>query len=185
MTWEEAGTLQPLAIGVAIGIRANLRAHQTLAIMGCGPIGLFAAAVAHAYSTRLIVGFEPNPKRVAFARAYKSPITGKPIFDHVFQVDDLPSVREAKGNGAANGHGHAHHATSDEDLVGEIKFDAAKARAQEYIKQVDVGEDGFDRVIEASGAEDAGLLGIAIAKQGATCEQTPLIAAPQAELTKC
>lgn len=162
LSWEEAGSLQPLAIGVAIGIRADLRAHQTLAIMGCGPIGLITAAVAHANSAKLIIGFDINPKRCEFARKYISPITGRPIFDRVFQVDSLPTTRKS-ANGA-NGHG-AH-----DENVGDVKYDAAKERAKEYLAIMNVEADGVDRVVEASGAEDAGLLGIAIAKQGATCE---------------
>lgn len=56
--------------------------------------------------------------------------------------------------------------------IGDIKWEAAKARAATWIKEVGLSnEEGVDRVIEASGAEDCGLLGCAIAKQGAICEQ--------------
>lgn len=33
VTWEEAGCIQPLAIGVQLGRRANLRSHQTVAVL--------------------------------------------------------------------------------------------------------------------------------------------------------
>ncbi len=158
LSWEEAGSVQPLAVGVAIGIRADIRAHQTVAVIGCGPIGLIAAAVCRAYGVSKIVGFDINPKRVAFAERYVS--GGRSVFDKVILVDDLPT----HANGSANGHGH------DEHPVGDIKFEAAKARATAYLAEAGLDADGVDRVIEASGAEDAGLLGIAIARQGATCE---------------
>ncbi|BEI85011.1 hypothetical protein CcaverHIS002_0504120 [Cutaneotrichosporon cavernicola] len=154
LSWEEAGSVQPLAVGVAIGIRADIRAHQTVAVIGCGPIGLIAAAVCRAYGVSQIVGFDINPKRVAFAQGYVS--GGAQVFDSVFLVDDLPT----QANGTANGH--------DEHPVGDIKFEAAKIRAAKYLAKAGLDADGVDRVIEASGAEDAGLLGIAIARQGAT-----------------
>lgn len=174
VSWDEAGALQPLAIGVQIGKRVDLRAHQSVAIMGCGPIGLIAAAVAHSYSAKSIVGFDINPKRVDFARAYKSPITGKPIFDSVFLVTDLPSKQadlDAERSSGVNGrNGHAHSA--EEMTTGDVKYEAAKFRAAGYLRQMgeNVDADGVDRVIEASGAEDAGMLGVAIAKQGAICK---------------
>lgn len=163
VSWEVAGSIQPLAIGVMIGKRGDLRPHQTLAIMGCGPIGLITAAVAHAYSARKIIGFDINPKRVAFAKAYISPITGRPIYDHVFLVDELPATDgEANGHGGDDGH---------DVRVGDIKYKHAQARAAEYLAAAGLpGADGVDRVVEASGAEDAGLLGIAIVKQGGTCK---------------
>ncbi|KAK1927366.1 putative xylitol dehydrogenase [Papiliotrema laurentii] len=180
ISWEESGSIQPLAIGVQIGKRVDLRAHQTVAIFGCGPIGLITAAVAHAYSARKIIAVDNNPKRVEFAKKYISPITGKPIIDHVFLNTDLPSsIPQSNGHmngvsptdvGAGVGDGEAgvveeeHHVTP-----GDIKWEAAKERAAKWIAEAGLtAEEGFDRVIEASGAEDCGLLGVAIAKQGAT-----------------
>lgn len=149
--WDVAGALQPLAIGVQIGKRCDIRAHQTVAVMGCGPIGLIAAAVAHAYCVSGIIGFDNNPKRVEFARKYLSPITGKPIFDKVFLVEELVGVE-------------------GDFTPGDAKFEAAKLRAARYLEEAGWSADGVDRVIEASGAEDAAMLGIALAKMGATCE---------------
>lgn len=33
VSWEEAGCIQPLAIAVQLGRRANMRAHQTVAVL--------------------------------------------------------------------------------------------------------------------------------------------------------
>lgn len=151
--WDVAGALQPLAIGVMIAQRCDIRAHQTLAIMGCGPIGLIAAAVAHAYSVSKIIGFDINPKRVEFAQNYISPITGKPIFDKVFLVDELDKGLDA-----------------GDFTPGDAKFEEAKRRAATYLAEAGLSPEGVDRVVEASGAEDSGMLGIAIARMGATCE---------------
>ncbi|KAL1737793.1 hypothetical protein HDZ31DRAFT_51820, partial [Schizophyllum fasciatum] len=160
VSWDEAGCIQPLAIGVQIGKRVDLRAHQTVAIFGCGPIGLIAGAVAHAYSARKIIACDINPSRVEFARKYISPLTGKPIFDHVFGAAPTP---------AGAGDGEVGEVDDHEETLGDRKWAHAQARAAEFLKEAGLSaEEGVDRVIEASGAEDCGLIGVAIAKQGGT-----------------
>ncbi|KAL1681416.1 chaperonin 10-like protein [Schizophyllum commune] len=179
VSWDEAGCIQPLAIGVQIGKRVDLRAHQTVAIFGCGPIGLIAGAVAHAYSARRIIACDINPSRVEFARKYISPLTGKPIFDHVFvntKLSDKPVKQGAPPHpqgsdptpaGVADG--EVGEVEDHEQTPGDIKWTHAQARAAEFLEQAGLaGEGGVDRVIEASGAEDCGLIGVAIAKLGAT-----------------
>ncbi|KAI1324501.1 GroES-like protein [Xylariaceae sp. FL0255] len=155
VSWDEAGSIQPLAIGCMIGKRADVRPHKTMAIFGCGPIGLISAAVSHVYSTRKIIAFDINPKRVEFAKKYISPLTGKPIIDHVFHIDALPSQPKSAQEGE-------HHQTE-----GDYKFEIAEARMMEILRQVGLEEEGgVDTVIEASGAGDAMMHGIAIAKLG-------------------
>lgn len=114
-----------------------------------------------------------------------SPLTGKPIFDAVFLNTALPTTSlkpQAKtkstqhvgtdtevGDATAQAGDDEH----DHESIGDIKWEHAKLRAQDWIKELGlVDEEGVDRVVEASGAEDSMLLGIAIAKQGATCEST-------------
>lgn len=117
-----------------------------------------------------------------------SPLTGKPIYDKVFLTTDLPTTSLKQWatavNGDLNGNGHGtsngdHGAgvgdgevdEHDEETVGDKKWEHAKLRAAEYIDQVGLTEEeGVDRVVEATGSEDCGLLGVAIAKQGAVCE---------------
>ncbi|KAK8861612.1 hypothetical protein IAR55_002435 [Kwoniella newhampshirensis] len=179
VSWEEAGCIQPLAVGVQVGKRVDLRPHKTLAIFGCGPIGLVSAAVAHAYSARKIIMFDNNPVRVEFARKYISPLTGKPIVDHAFVTTDLPteSLREHKPNGLAHAIGEAGSGggigdgevvdEDHEETVGDRKWEQAKKIVASYIKEAGLtAEEGVDRVVEATGAEDCMLMGIAIAKQG-------------------
>jgi len=58
----------------------------------------------------------------------------------------------------------------DHETIGDIKWEHAKLRVQEWVKELGlVDEEGVDRVVEASGAEDCMLLGVAFAKQGGTC----------------
>nr|XP_019001749.1 xylitol dehydrogenase [Kwoniella mangroviensis CBS 8507]OCF65210.1 xylitol dehydrogenase [Kwoniella mangroviensis CBS 8507] len=160
ISWDEAGCIQPLAVGVQIGKRVDLRPHKTLAIFGCGPIGLITAAVAHAYSARKIIAFDNNPDRVEFAKKYISPLTGKPIIDHVFLID---------GSGAGIGDGEINDHEDHEETLGDRKWEQAKKIAAEFAEKAGLlEEEGVDRVVEATGAEDCMLLGIAIAKQGGT-----------------
>ncbi|OXG74228.1 xylitol dehydrogenase [Cryptococcus neoformans Gb118] len=190
LSWEEAGCIQPLAVGIQVGKRVDLRPHKTVAIFGCGPIGLISAAVAHAYSARKIIAFDNNPQRVEFAKRYISPLTGKPIIDHVFLVKDLPtsSLKDSQANGngnMANGHTEAlAHALGEdgsgagmgdgeildedhEETIGDKKWEWAKKIVAGFVQEAGLtAEEGVDRVVEATGAEDCMLMGIAIAKQG-------------------
>ncbi|KII95819.1 hypothetical protein PLICRDRAFT_693958 [Plicaturopsis crispa FD-325 SS-3] len=81
--WEHAGCIQPLAIAVNICRRASIRAHQTVAVFGAGPIGLLTMAVARAYGVALIIAFDINPKRVAYAQAHDA--------DYAFLVQKRPA----------------------------------------------------------------------------------------------
>ncbi|CAK7231602.1 hypothetical protein SCUCBS95973_007972 [Sporothrix curviconia] len=166
--WDVAGSIQPLAIGVQIGKRVDLRAHQTVAIFGCGPIGLITAAVAHAYSASKIIGFDIKPSRVDFAKKYLSPLTGRPIFDNVFLLDPLV-ISETNGTAAtaASEHGHA--------TPGDRAWMAAQKNMDAVMKATGLALDGgVDRVVEASGAQDAMLHGIAICKDGGVYLQVGL-----------
>lgn len=165
LSWEEAGSIQPLAIGVNIARRADLRAHQTLAVIGTGPIGLITGAVARAYGLSKIVGFDVNPKRVEFARKYRDP-SGRAVFDHVFVVPELPTSLPSNGN--ANGDANGGDREEEEVPVGDIKYEAAKRNAKTYLEEAGVDSEGFERIVEASGAEDGGMLGVALAAMGAT-----------------
>lgn len=190
VSWLESGSIQPLAIGVQIGKRVDLRAHHALAIFGCGPIGLITAAVAHAYSASKIIGFDINPARVEFAKKYTSPISGKPIFDHVFLTSDLPTTPlQANGRDpAAENVSEAPSAAGvadadtlnadDEDHlpVGDIKWEHAKVRVAQWLQEAGLDEEGVDRVVEATGSEDCGMYGCAIAKQGGICKWSGVLA---------
>ncbi|CAK7562633.1 MAG: hypothetical protein SEPTF4163_000481 [Sporothrix epigloea] len=155
--WDVAGSIQPLAIGVQIGKRVDLRAHQTVAIFGCGPIGLITAAVAHAYSASKIIGFDIKQSRVDFAKSYLSPLTGKPIFDDVFLLEPLDSETSMP----------APSADHDHVSPGDIAYMAARKNMESVLKVTGLALDGgVDRVVEASGAQDAMLHGVAICKIG-------------------
>ncbi|WVQ78502.1 hypothetical protein IAT38_000588 [Cryptococcus sp. DSM 104549] len=70
ISWEEAGSIQPLAVAVNLARRAGFTAGQTLAISGCGPLGLLVMAVAKAYGVSKILAFDISESRVKFAKEY-------------------------------------------------------------------------------------------------------------------
>ena len=172
--------------------RVDFRAHQTIFIAGCGPIGMITAAVAHAYSARKIVAIDNNPERVEFARKYISPITGKPIIDLVIHngaIPDGPLPSSKKSHAHAHAHdqenGHGAGVTDgeirpeDEAQAGgddhghsaaDTKWEWAKLMVADWVEQAGLTEEeGFDRVIEATGSQDPVMFAIAAAKQGGNC----------------
>lgn len=174
---------------------------------GCGPIGLITAAVAHAYSARKIIAFDISPSRVEFARKYLSPLTGRPIIDHVFLVEPLPGAAQSGveitgsycvppadtadvpvpsttngANGANGGNGEEEH---EEVTEGDFKWGVAQERMVEILRQCGLeAEEGVDTVVEASGAGDSMLHGVAICKQGGTCKYC-LCLIPALDLRLC
>ena len=175
-----------IRLSPSCGSSSSFCQNTLISARGCGPIGLITAAVAHAYSARKIIAFDSNPARVAFARKYISPTTGRPVIDHVFLNEALPSSSrksKPKTNGLAGklgeeptsagiGDGEAGPVEDEEEeTVGDRRWEWAKIIAARYLEEAGLSaEQGVDRVIEASGAEDCGLLGVAIAKQGGICK---------------
>ncbi|CAK7270426.1 hypothetical protein SEPCBS119000_004085 [Sporothrix epigloea] len=147
--WDVAGSIQPLA--------HKSTSPNAETDSGCGPIGLITAAVAHAYSARKIIGFDIKPSRVDFAKSYLSPLTGKPIFDNVFLLEPLAS--EVSTSTPETGHDHV--------SPGDLAYMAAKKNMEVILDATGLALDGgVDRVVEASGAQDTMLHGVAICKAG-------------------
>lgn len=113
--------------------------------------------MAHAYSASKIIGFDIKQSRVDFAKSYLSPLTGKPIFDDVFLLEPLDSETSMP----------APSADHDHVSPGDIAYMAARKNMESVLKVTGLALDGgVDRVVEASGAQDAMLHGVAICKIG-------------------
>lgn len=78
ISWEESGSIQPLAIAIQVGRRAGLRAHQNVVVFGCGPLGLLCMAVAKAYGAKTIIAVDISTKRLEFAKSYAATHTFLP-----------------------------------------------------------------------------------------------------------
>ncbi|KAJ5348529.1 alcohol dehydrogenase [Penicillium brevicompactum] len=136
MNMEEAAMVEPVSVACAIAKTADLRAHQTVLVLGCGPIGVLSQAVAKAYGAKAVVAVDVVQSRLEVAKSYG--------VDHTF----TPSRAE----------------------TGADPMEHAEKVAQQMKEQLGMG-DGFDVVLECSGAEPCVQLGIFAAKPGATFVQ--------------
>lgn len=72
--------MEPLAVGVhSVSNLGGLRASQTIAVFGCGPVGLLCMAVAKAIGASRIVAIDIVPARLEFAKSYAATETYLPI----------------------------------------------------------------------------------------------------------
>jgi D-xylulose reductase len=61
MNLKEAAMVEPVSVACAIAKTADIRAHQTVLVLGCGPIGVLCQAVAKA---KTIVGVDVVQSRL-------------------------------------------------------------------------------------------------------------------------
>ncbi|KAM3418780.1 hypothetical protein BST61_g4750 [Cercospora zeina] len=70
MSMEEGALVEPTAVAVQICKVAELRAGQTVVVMGCGPIGVMCQAVAKAYGAKRVIGVDVVQSRLDFAKSF-------------------------------------------------------------------------------------------------------------------
>jgi D-xylulose reductase len=78
MSLEEGAMAEPVSVALAIAKTAELKAHQTVLVMGCGPIGILCQAVARAWGAAKVIGVDVVDSRLALAASYGSDGTYKP-----------------------------------------------------------------------------------------------------------
>jgi L-iditol 2-dehydrogenase len=69
LTWHQATLMEPVAVWVHIYELAPVLMGQTVAVLGCGSIGLLGIAMAKAAGARLILACDKAPHRLEMARA--------------------------------------------------------------------------------------------------------------------
>ena len=63
--------MEPLSVGVhAVHRVGDFRAGQSIAVFGCGPVGLLCMAVAKASGASRIIAIDVNSARLDFAKTY-------------------------------------------------------------------------------------------------------------------
>lgn len=70
MDLEEAAMVEPVSVAVAIGKTGDIRAGQTVVVMGCGPIGLLCQAVAKQWGVKKVIGVDIVQSRLDLAETY-------------------------------------------------------------------------------------------------------------------
>jgi D-xylulose reductase len=78
MDLEEGAMAEPVSVALAIAKTAELKAHQTVVVMGCGPIGILCQAVARAWGAAKVIGVDIVDSRLELASSYGADGTYKP-----------------------------------------------------------------------------------------------------------
>jgi D-xylulose reductase len=72
--------MEPLSVAVhAVSNIGSLRVNQSIAIFGCGPVGLLCMAVAKALGASRIIAVDIVPSRLEFAKKYVATDTFLPL----------------------------------------------------------------------------------------------------------
>uniref|UniRef100_A0A8H7K337 L-arabinitol 4-dehydrogenase n=1 Tax=Bionectria ochroleuca TaxID=29856 RepID=A0A8H7K337_BIOOC len=78
MDMEESAMVEPVAVACAINKTADVRAHQTVIVMGCGPIGILSQAVAKQSGAKKVIGVDIVQSRLDLAAQYGADETFMP-----------------------------------------------------------------------------------------------------------
>ncbi|TFK91478.1 xylitol dehydrogenase [Polyporus arcularius HHB13444] len=71
LTLEDGALMEPLSVAVhAVANIAQLRANQSVAVFGAGPVGLLCLAVARALGASRVIAVDIVPSRLEFAKQY-------------------------------------------------------------------------------------------------------------------
>jgi D-xylulose reductase len=80
VTLEDGAMMEPLAVGAhSVSTLGGFRSGQSVAIFGCGPVGLLCMAVAKALGAARIIAVDIVPSRLEFAKAYAATETYLPV----------------------------------------------------------------------------------------------------------
>jgi len=94
--WEEAATIEPLAVACYAVTRARIQEKETVAILGAGMIGQCIAQVCQTMGTRTIVS-EPSPTRLTLAEKLGAGMVLNPR-----DVDPVKSIATATSGDMAS-----------------------------------------------------------------------------------
>ncbi len=83
--WEGA-PVEPLAVGLHAARRSGMRAGDTVAVFGCGPIGLTALRAARAAGAKEVFVSEPNDSRREVAHRLEADVALDPTTDDVVET---------------------------------------------------------------------------------------------------
>jgi D-xylulose reductase len=78
MDMEEAAMVEPVSVACAIAKTADLRAQQTVVVMGCGPIGILCQAVSKQFGAKKVIGIDVVQARLDLAQSYGADATFMP-----------------------------------------------------------------------------------------------------------
>jgi len=84
---DDGALLEPLGVALHALDLAHLKMAATVAVVGCGPIGLLLVQLARRHGATRVLAAEPLPHRMAAAARFGAePATGAAVADVVFEV---------------------------------------------------------------------------------------------------
>jgi len=90
VSWEEGAMVEPLAVGVQACQRAKITGGNTVAVLGCGPIGLTALQAAADFGAMKIIATDVMPSRLGLAKEL-----GASVVVNAAQTDPVQAVLDA------------------------------------------------------------------------------------------
>ncbi|KAF5363930.1 hypothetical protein D9756_000478 [Leucocoprinus leucothites] len=79
LTLEDGAMMEPLSVGVhSVANLGGFRTGQSIAIFGCGPVGLLCMAVAKALGAKRVIAVDIVSQRLEFAKTYAATETYLP-----------------------------------------------------------------------------------------------------------
>ncbi|KAJ8076228.1 hypothetical protein PM082_000647 [Marasmius tenuissimus] len=98
---EEGSAMEPLAVAVhAVSSLGNFTANQSIAVFGCGPVGLLCMAVAKALGAARIIAIDVQESRLEFAKTYFKGGVQLDTYVPVAKQDSETTVEYSMRNGA-------------------------------------------------------------------------------------
>ena len=96
VSYEEASLVEPISIAYngVWGSTGGIKPHDRVAIMGCGPIGMFAVLICKAAGVPAIA-IEPNPDRREMAKKYGAKATVDPTTEKM--ADEVMELTDGEG----------------------------------------------------------------------------------------
>ena len=137
---EVAGVMEPLGNAVHTAFAGEISA-ATIAVTGCGPIGLFAIGVARAAGAACVIASDVSPYRLELARALKADA----VVD-VSRESFVERVKEATRDRGLDGGAAADVEPSVEDLFVSFVDRERKQRVREQLRALTSDPDGTSPV---------------------------------------
>lgn len=89
--------MEPLSVGVhSVSNLGNFKFGQSIAVFGCGPVGLLCMAVAKALGAKRIIAADIVPSRLEFAKSYVGAEPYRPLSPNKDEVKLDYSKRNAE-----------------------------------------------------------------------------------------
>ncbi|WP_127503352.1 zinc-dependent alcohol dehydrogenase [Actinoplanes solisilvae] len=93
LSYDDGAMLEPLGVALHALDLGHVRMASTVAVVGCGPIGLLLVQLAARHGATRVLAAEPLPHRLAAALEFGAvPASGDPVADVVFEVSGSPAA---------------------------------------------------------------------------------------------